>query len=279
MERYYQAKAKLFEAGRAAAGVISVDDDAGRRLAASVSIPVTTVAMARDADVTAAVIDAGLEATTIDIAARSFRETVRVPLAGGFNVSNVAVAAAVAEAEGIAADAVVAGLETVPEIPGRFQRIDEGQRFGVVVDYAHTPDAVANVIGSVRSLVAGRVIAVLGAGGDRDREKRPMMGAAAAKADVAVITSDNPRSEDPAAIVAEVMSGAVRGAATVVAEVDRRSAIVRAIEEAQPGDVVLILGKGHETGQETAGSVEPFDDRVVAREALAMRFAGNGSGR
>ena len=158
-------------------------------------------------------------------------------------------------------------MDALAAVPGRFEPVDEGQGFAVLVDYAHTPDSLAATLRAARELVRGRLICVFGCGGDRDRGKRPLMGRAAAEeADVVIVTSDNPRSEDPLAIIAEVVAGAPPAAVDV--EPDRRAAIVRALEQARDDDVVVIAGKGHELGQEIGGSTRPFDDRVVAREAL-----------
>jgi UDP-N-acetylmuramoyl-L-alanyl-D-glutamate--2,6-diaminopimelate ligase len=190
-----------------------------------------------------------------------------IPLPGVFNVKNALVAAAVAREIGIGEQAIVTGLAGVDVIPGRFEAVVVGQSFGVVVDYAHTPDAVEAVVASARQITDGRVITVIGAGGDRDREKRPAMGAAAAAADLAVITSDNPRSEDPEAIIADMIAGVPKGA-DVITEPDRRAAIRSALNSAGEADLVLILGKGHEQGQELDDTVLPFDDRVVAAEEL-----------
>ena len=190
-----------------------------------------------------------------------------MPLAGSFNVANALIAAACATVAGISWEAITAGLESVHQVPGRFEFVDVGGDKDVVVDYAHTPDGVGAVIRAARDLVGrGRIIVVVGAGGDRDKVKRPLMGQAAAEADVAIITSDNPRSEEPEAIIADVLTGVGGGAARIVTESDRRTAIGVAIAEATSGDLVLILGKGHEQGQEFADEVIPFDDRRVARE-------------
>ena len=172
---------------------------------------------------------------------------------------------------GIGLEDAARGLARVGSVPGRIEPVEAGQDFLVVVDYAHTPDSVENVLLAARPLTVdgGRVIVVLGCGGDRDRGKRPLMGEAATRlADLSVITSDNPRSEDPAAIIAEIEPGARRGGGAYVVEPDRRAAIRLALREARPGDVVVIAGKGHETGQEFADRTIPFDDRVVAREEL-----------
>ena len=163
-----------------------------------------------------------------------------------------------------------AGLARAERVPGRLEPIDEGQGFAVLVDYAHTPDSLENVLAAARRLTEGRVIAVFGAGGDRDRDKRPKMGRAGAElSDLVIVTSDNPRSEDPGAIVAEVAAGAREGEAELIVEVDRRAAIAVALERARPGDTVVIAGKGHEQGQEFEGGRKiPFDDREVARAEL-----------
>jgi UDP-N-acetylmuramoyl-L-alanyl-D-glutamate--2,6-diaminopimelate ligase len=201
---------------------------------------------------------------------------LRSPLPGAFNVLNALGALAAARALGVD-DAVLAdGLASAPRPPGRFEPVDEGQPFAVVVDYAHKPDALEAVLRAARSLTAGRLVVVLGAGGDRDRAKRPLMGAAAAAhADLVLVTTDNPRSEDPEAIAAEILAGA-RGAGSVEVVLDRRAAIERALALAEAGDTVVLAGKGHERYQELAGGVRvPFDDVEVAREALRdLRAAG-----
>ncbi len=177
---------------------------------------------------------------------------------------------AAASSLGVPLDTIAAALPRFGRVPGRFEPVDEGQDFGVLVDYAHTPEALENVLRAARPVTEGRLHVVFGAGGDRDRGKRPLMGDAARRlADRVLVTSDNPRSEDPDAIIDEVMEGAGGGAERVT---DRRSAIALAIESAQPGDVVVIAGKGHEQGQEFEhGRKEPFDDVTVAREALQAR--------
>jgi UDP-N-acetylmuramoyl-L-alanyl-D-glutamate--2,6-diaminopimelate ligase len=201
------------------------------------------------------------------------RFPARVPLPGRFNVLNALAAWAAARALGAPAD-LSAGLAAATTAPGRFQPVEAGQPFSVVVDYAHKPDALEQVLLAARELASGRLIVVVGAGGDRDRGKRPLMGEIAARlADVALITSDNPRSEPPEAIIDEIMAGVPASPHAVVErDADRRASIFRAIGMAAPGDVVVIAGKGHEQGQEFAGGrKEPFDDAAVAREALAAR--------
>jgi UDP-N-acetylmuramoyl-L-alanyl-D-glutamate--2,6-diaminopimelate ligase len=236
MDEYFDAKQGLFaQADRA---VVNVGDEYGRRLA-----------------------DALPEAITFN---RDEELDARLQLRGRFNRDNALAAAAAARALGVAEDAIRRGLESVRSVPGRFELVDEGQDFMVVVDYSHKPGALETVLREARALAAGRVICVVGAGGDRDREKRSVMGRVAAElADDVIVTSDNPRSEDPAAIAAEIAAGL-----TVAIELDRRAAITRAIELARPGDVVLIAGKGHERGQEFADRTIEFDDREVARDVL-----------
>jgi UDP-N-acetylmuramoyl-L-alanyl-D-glutamate--2,6-diaminopimelate ligase len=267
MESYFQAKASLFTPGLAARAVIWVDDPYGARLAAATPLPVVRVGRADGADIGAADVELRMDGSSFRLVGAGLPVMVQLRLAGGFNVANALVAAGIAAALGIGADSIAAGIGALARVPGRFEIVETGRDCTVVVDYAHTPDGVAAVIGTARDLVGGgRVIAVVGAGGDRDRAKRPLMGSAAAAADLAFITSDNPRSEDPEAIILQVLAGAAAGPAEVRVEADRRRAIRQALEAARSGDVVLILGKGHETGQEFAGRIVPFDDREVARE-------------
>jgi UDP-N-acetylmuramoyl-L-alanyl-D-glutamate--2,6-diaminopimelate ligase len=251
MERYYAAKRRLF--GEAPA-VVNVDDPWGRRLVQELGGAAVTFGLSPDAQV-------GPEALAgIDLRLR-----------GRFNVLNALGAAAAARLLGVDEGAVRAGLEAVEVVPGRFEEVSEGQPFTVLVDYSHTPDSLDNALRAAGALADGRLICVFGCGGDRDREKRPLMGRVATElADLAIVTSDNPRSEDPGRIIAEVVAGAT---GEVVVEPDRRAAIELAVEAAEPGDVVLVAGKGHEQGQEIGGVVLPFDDREVAREAL-RKLAG-----
>ncbi len=193
-------------------------------------------------------------------------EGIDLKLRGRFNVENALAAFASARLLGIEDEAIARGLEALDGVPGRFEAVDEGQPFTLLVDYAHTPDSLENVLTTARELDSGRLICVFGCGGDRDREKRPLMGRIAAElADVPIVTSDNPRSEDPGAIIDEILAG-MDGDPEIIQ--DRRSAIVRAVEIAEPGDVVVIAGKGHEQGQQFRDRTVPFDDREVAREAL-----------
>jgi UDP-N-acetylmuramoyl-L-alanyl-D-glutamate--2,6-diaminopimelate ligase len=264
MEEYFAAKRLLFETGPETA-VVNADDPYGRRLAEEFEC-VTFSAAGAEADLMA-------RDVTFDAAGSQFTAKwgprVRTGLPGAFNVSNALGALAATVAMGVEPEAVTEGLARAERVPGRLEPIDEGQEFAVLVDYAHTPDSLANVLAAARELTAGRLIVVFGAGGDRDRDKRPKMGRAAAEAaDLLYVTSDNPRSEDPEAILAEVGSGIDRDEG-VTAIVDRREAIARALSEAGPGDVVVIAGKGHEQGQEFEGGRKaPFDDRAVAREEL-----------
>ena len=263
MEDYFLAKRKLFEAGPKVA-IVNVDDPYGRRLAEEFEC-VTFSAEGAPADYSASEIE--FDASGASFSVGGMR--LRTGLPGHFNVANALGAFAAAEAMGVGSEIAAAGLAKAARVPGRFEPIDEGQGFSVLVDYAHTPDSLENVLRAARRLTKGRLISVFGAGGDRDRDKRPKMGRAGAElADFVWITSDNPRSEDPRMIVAEVKAGA-KGDAQVKVEVDRRAAIAQALAYAQLGDTVVIAGKGHEQGQEFEGGRKiPFDDREVAREEL-----------
>jgi UDP-N-acetylmuramoyl-L-alanyl-D-glutamate--2,6-diaminopimelate ligase len=263
MEDYFLAKRKLFEAGPGTR-IVNVDDPYGRRLAEEFEC-VTFSAEGAEADYSACEVE--FDATGATFSVGELR--LRTALPGHFNVANALGAFAVAETMGVGAEIAAAGLARAARVPGRFEPVDEGQEFGVLVDYAHTPDSLENVLRAARRLTPGRLISVFGAGGDRDRDKRPKMGRAGAElSDLTVITSDNPRSEDPEAIVAEVAAGA-EGASELEVVVDRREAIALALSRAEPGDTVVIAGKGHEQGQEFEGGRKiPFDDREVAREEL-----------
>lgn len=268
MESYFQAKASLFDPSRAGRGVVWVDDPWGRRLADMTMLDVVTVG--RDADVSVRSIEGDLSGTTIELDLGGGFRRLRIPMAGTFNVENAAVAAAVCLVAGEDEARICDGLQAVPGIAGRFERVSGDDPIAVFVDFAHTPDGITEVIATLRPLVEGRIVAVVGAGGDRDREKRPLMGEAAAAADLVVVTSDNPRSEDPAAIIQAVMQG-IPSEANAIEIVDRREAIGTALAHAVDGDAVVILGKGHERGQEIGGFKHPFDDRIEARAALAAR--------
>jgi UDP-N-acetylmuramoyl-L-alanyl-D-glutamate--2,6-diaminopimelate ligase len=270
MEAYYQAKASLFVPDLCGRAVIWVDDPAGARLAGETSVPVVRVGRSSSADVSATGEILGLNGSTFTLVGAGNECRVQVHLPGGFNVDNALTAAAVAAAIGIPSDSIAAGIGAVGSVPGRFEVVEVGKGFTVAVDYAHTPDGVAAVIGAGRRLVgAGRVVVVVGAGGDRDRTKRSLMGRAAAEADVVFITSDNPRSEEPQEIISQVVAGTAGGPGAVRVEPDRRLAIRAALATAAAGDLVLVLGKGHEQGQQFADRVLPFDDRAVVREEAA----------
>ena len=267
MEAYFSAKASLFVTERTDHAVIAIDGESGRRIAAATDVPVTTVALDRDADVRASSIIESIAGSSFVVAAQGRQFPVQLSIPGRFNVENAMVAVAIALELGIDDASISRGLSSIGTIPGRFERIEGGGGFGVIVDYAHTPDAIEAVVNSALSMAVGRVIVVFGAGGDRDQDKRPAMGRAASRADIAILTSDNPRSEDPAMIMAGVRSG-IRKETGVVEEPDRRVAIRRALQEARPDDLVLVLGKGHESGQEIRGRIDPFDDRDVVAEEL-----------
>jgi UDP-N-acetylmuramoyl-L-alanyl-D-glutamate--2,6-diaminopimelate ligase len=267
-ERYFEAKARLFEPGRARVAVLNVDDVHGRLLR-------DTLVGERDP----AVVEVSAEAAepVVEGTGSRFRwrdHEVHLPLAGRFNVTNALVAAECAVALGLPVEAVAAALPALVAPAGRFERVDAGQPFTVVVDFAHTPDALARVLEAARELASGQVVVVFGAGGDRDPSKRGPMGEAACRgADVVIVTSDNPRSEDPSAIMSAVAAGCVGG--SPILEVDRRAAIRAALQGRSRGDVVVIAGKGHEATQTVGELVVPFDDRAVAREVLAeLGWAG-----
>jgi UDP-N-acetylmuramoyl-L-alanyl-D-glutamate--2,6-diaminopimelate ligase len=281
MEDYFRAKRLLFEMGPGAA-VVNVDDEYGRRLATEFDC-LTFSAEGTDADFLARNVSFDTSGASFTAVGPTGLETghmatsspvgegveVRTGLPGHFNVANALGAFAAARALGIGPEAATAGLARAERVPGRFEPIEEGQAFAVLVDYAHTPDSLENVLRAARRLSEGRVLAVFGAGGDRDRDKRPKMGRAGASlSDLAIVTSDNPRSEDPDAIIGEILGGVGNGA-NVEVEPDRRAAIALALGRAQPGDTVVIAGKGHEQGQEFEhGRKLPFDDREVARAEL-----------
>lgn len=276
MEEYFQAKRRLFAGPLPPPAVVNVGDEWGRRLAADLAdahrAPLLTFGLTDDAEIR----PEGLEATASGSRFRAGGIDLQTPLRGTFNVENVLGAVAAGILLDVDDDEIAAGVAAVTGVPGRFEPVDEGQSFAVFVDYAHTPDSLETVLRSARGLTEGRVVVVFGAGGDRDRAKRPLMGRVAAElADVAIVTSDNPRSEEPIRIIEDVLQGA---GLDVEVDPDRRTAIERGVSLAEPGDVVVIAGKGHEQGQEIAGVVHPFDDRDVAREALRRRARVAGDG-
>ncbi len=265
MEGYFEAKQRLFAPAPKVCAV-NVDDPYGARLAAEIERPVT-FAIERDARYRATQVETGLAGSRFVVRGAELEFEVLSPLRGRFNVYNVLGALTAAIELGVAPETAAAAIESAGQVPGRFEPVDEGQGFAVLVDYAHTPDSLENVLAAARALANGRLHVVFGCGGDRDRGKRPQMGEIAARlADRVIVTSDNPRSEDPEAIIAEILEGA---GTEVTWQVDRRAAIAEAIGGAHAGDVVVIAGKGHEQGQEfEAGRKIQFDDVTVAREAL-----------
>jgi UDP-N-acetylmuramoyl-L-alanyl-D-glutamate--2,6-diaminopimelate ligase len=278
MEEYFQAKRRLFVAADPPPiCVVNVADPYGQRLAAELPAAVS-FAVQGEADYRAHDVRMDFAGCRFVLQTPLGEHSVSLPLPGRFNVANALGALAATHAMGADLNSLVAALELGVRVPGRFEPVREGQDFAVLVDYAHTPDSLENVLCAARELACGRVVCVFGAGGDRDRGKRPLMGEIAARlADVVVVTSDNPRSESPEAIVREILAGtgsdaADANAVQVQVQVDRRAAIEQAIALAGAGDVVVIAGKGHEQGQEFAGARKvPFDDVTVAREVLRAR--------
>jgi UDP-N-acetylmuramoyl-L-alanyl-D-glutamate--2,6-diaminopimelate ligase len=273
MENYFEAKAALFTRDRCECAVIGIDDEWGLRLSAGATVPVITWSTRKGADWTLS----GSDGEWFAVGPGGERTALEMPLPGAFNRANALCAFVMLRQLGIDGPVAAAGIAQV-SVPGRMEWIGRGGPVSAIVDYAHSPDAIEAAILTVRPDAAGRVIAVIGAGGDRDRAKRPIMGAcAAAHADVVIVTDDNPRSEDPASIRAAVMQGAVASGSTAHVEevADRRLAIIRAVDLAEPGDIVLVLGKGHEQGQEIAGTILPFDDRDEVRRALGLPAGGD----
>ncbi|GGQ17451.1 UDP-N-acetylmuramoyl-L-alanyl-D-glutamate--2,6-diaminopimelate ligase [Streptomyces roseolilacinus] len=276
MEDYFQAKAQLFTPRRSRRGVVNHDDAYGRRLVTEATVPVVTFSADGDPDADWRVEDVRsgpLGSTFTIVGPQGERIGARAPLPGPFNVANTLAAVVTLAVAGIDPQTAADGVAAVPGVPGRLERVDAGQPYLAVVDYAHKTDAVESVLRSLRKVTEGRLHVVLGCGGDRDVTKRGPMGAAAARlADTAVLTSDNPRSEDPLAILSAMLAGAAQVPAhergTVLVDADRASAIAAAVALAGPGDTVLVAGKGHEQGQDIAGVVRPFDDRQVLREAI-----------
>ncbi|MBA2741762.1 MAG: UDP-N-acetylmuramoyl-L-alanyl-D-glutamate--2,6-diaminopimelate ligase, partial [Actinobacteria bacterium] len=267
MEEYFLAKKSRFAGAQPPPAAVNVDGTWGQHLAESLAdahrAPLVTFGLEDGAEIRAE----GLELSPSGSRFRAAGMEIETSLPGIFNVSNALGAVAAGFLLDLDEEGIRSGIAGVESVPGRFERVDEGQPFTVLVDYAHTPDSLETVLLAARDLAEGRVLVVFGAGGDRDRSKRPLMGkVAAAHADVAIVTSDNPRSESPLAIIEDVLQGA---GTSVEIDPDRRSAIARAVGLAEPGDVLVIAGKGHEQGQDVGGVVQPFDDRAVARDALA----------
>ena len=284
---YFRAKALLFRALERSAkprrtAVVNAVDPRGRELLRDLRVPALT--FGAGGDVRAERLAMTLDGSTFDLVLGAARVRVRSPLVGAGHVENVLAAAATAQALGVPVAAIVRGVETFAGVPGRLEAVQVGQPFTVLVDYAHTPDALAGVLGSLRPMVSGRLFCVFGCGGDRDRGKRPLMGAVVARAvDLAVLTSDNPRTEDPLAIIADAEPGLAAGGIARLAtldgggrgyiiEPDRPRAIAAAIAAARAGDCVVIAGKGHEDYQIVGTTKLPFDDRAEARRALAAVY-------
>jgi UDP-N-acetylmuramoyl-L-alanyl-D-glutamate--2,6-diaminopimelate ligase len=283
MDDYFAAKRLLFAPAAGpgpASSVVNVDDPFGRRLADEIDC-VTFSASGGVADYTAADVEFDVEGSRFLCHSPSGEAEVSLPLPGHFNVENALAAIAASAPLGVGLEDAARALAGVERVPGRLEPVAAGQQFAVLVDYAHTPDSLENVLRAARRLTGGRLICVFGCGGDRDREKRPLMGRIGTDlSDLCVVTSDNPRSEDPEAIIAEILAGIEGGAEaeSVVVEPDRRASIRLALEAAGDGDTVVIAGKGHEQGQEFEGGRKiPFDDREVAREEL-RRLTGAGAG-
>jgi UDP-N-acetylmuramoyl-L-alanyl-D-glutamate--2,6-diaminopimelate ligase len=277
LESYFAAKARLFTDFAPEASIVNVDDPWGRRLAGAARGRVITYGTGADAAYRAAGVESDAEGVRLTVAAEGRQVALRTPLVGRHNAWNVLAAAAAARAVGIPWEAVAAGVAALALVPGRFERVAATCGPLVFVDFAHTPEAIENALRAARDLTRGRLAIVFGCGGDRDRGKRPLMGAAAARlADAVFVTSDNPRSEEPGAIVDAVLSGArsAGGAAAVRGIPDRRQAIREAIASAGAGDLVLIAGKGHEDYQVAAGVSAHFSDREEAQAALAARGCG-----
>ncbi|WTW38276.1 UDP-N-acetylmuramoyl-L-alanyl-D-glutamate--2,6-diaminopimelate ligase [Streptomyces sp. NBC_00016] len=276
MEDYFQAKAQLFTRKRSKLGVVNFDDEYGRRLIREAEVPVVSFSAEGDPDADWRAVDVEigpLDSTFTVLGPDGVRVAARAPLPGSFNVANTLAAIVALAVAGIDPRTAADGVAAVPGVPGRLERVDAGQPYLAVVDYAHKTDAVESVLKALRKVTKGRLHVVLGCGGDRDRTKRVPMGAAVARlADTAVLTSDNPRSEDPLAILATMLQGAASVPAHERGEVllfeDRAAAIAAVVGRAHAGDTVLVAGKGHEQGQDIAGVVRPFDDRQVLREAI-----------
>ncbi|MEU8888144.1 UDP-N-acetylmuramoyl-L-alanyl-D-glutamate--2,6-diaminopimelate ligase [Streptomyces sp. NPDC048442] len=279
MEDYFRAKAQLFTPERSRLGVLNFDDEYGRRLVTEATVPVITFSAEGhpDADWRAEKVEVGPQTSTFTaLGPQGEHVRATAPLPGPFNVANTLAAIVTLAAAGYDPQTAADGIAAVPGVPGRLERVDAGQDFLAVVDYAHKTDAVESVLRALRKVTEGEVHIVLGCGGDRDQQKRGPMGAAAARlADTAVLTSDNPRSEDPLAILAAMLAGAAEVPAHERGDVavfeDRAAAIAEAVARAKSGDTVLVAGKGHEQGQDIAGVVRPFDDRKVLRDAIERR--------
>ena len=277
-EAYFEAKAKLFSKDYPAKRVICIDDKWGKELLRRCSAAddqVITTGFDPMAQIHPITVEYAPTHTSLELEIRGRKVAFDYPLVGRFNVSNVMCAYGIARSLGYSHDVIVDALSQAPQVPGRLERVSVANDGGisVFVDYAHTPDALRKAISSIKALTSGNTIVVFGCGGDRDATKRPIMGDVALGADYAVVTSDNPRTEDPAAIIEDIVSGMGSGSGRFEVVADRREAIARALERAESGDSVLIAGKGHETYQIIGDQVNHFDDREVAAELLEKMFA------
>lgn len=282
-ENYLAAKAKLFQSLTAPGlvkdhktAIVNVDDPYGKDILAACACPVLTYGVEKEADLKGSNLKVDLKSSSFDVAGPFGVVSLKMKITGLFNVYNTLAAIGAAHAEQVPTEVIDSAIQTFHSVPGRFELVEEGQDFAVVVDYSHTPDSLEKAITTARAMKPNRIIAVFGCGGDRDRTKRPIMGRIAAKyADIPIVTSDNPRTEDPDAIVAEVEAGvkeALKPDQRHEVIVDRRSAIHKAVEIAETGDIIVIAGKGHETYQILKDGTIHFDDREVAREALKERI-------
>ena len=270
MENYFQAKANLFATEYAKAAVINIDDSYGKKLSKQVKIPVVTVSRKEStADLYLAKAEIKNGLYQVEIKSKSGESlSENFELLGDYNLDNLLLAVAIANSAGLSLDKIASTISKLQSVPGRLESVNAGQKFTALVDYAHTPDAVERVIATVKSATSGKIIGVLGCGGDRDASKRSLMGHALFNGcDLAIFTSDNPRSESAEAILKQMTAGIDLGKKGLV-EIDRKSAIDLAVENAQSGDVVLLMGKGHESGQEVNSVVTPFDDRVELAESI-----------
>jgi len=278
MESYFQAKLQLFTKFSPGVSILNIDDPAGERIAATARGAVRTFGLSGKADVRAEGLSVSADGMVFDLICPEGRERIETSLTGQHNASNILAASAACLSLGLRPEEIAGGADSLESVPGRFEKVDLGQPFLLVVDYAHTADALVRVLEFARPVTSGRLITLMGCGGDRDKKKRPLMAAAALRSsDLVFMTSDNPRTEDPGAILLEVEAGAnlvEGGTERARAIVDRREAIRSIIAEAKAGDTVLIAGKGHETYQIVGDRQIPFDDREEAREAL--RLAGYG---
>ncbi len=270
MENYFQAKANLFATEYAKAAVINIDDSYGKKLSKQVKIPVVTVSR-KDSTADWYLAKAGIKNGLYQVEIKSKSGEIlseNFALLGDYNLDNLLLAVAIVNSAGLSLDKIASTISKLQSVPGRLESINAGQKFTALVDYAHTPDAVERVIATVKSATSGKIIGVLGCGGDRDASKRSLMGHALFNGcDLAIFTSDNPRSESAEAILKQMTAGIDLGKKGLV-EIDRKSAIDLAVENAQSGDVVLLMGKGHESGQEVNSVVTPFDDRVELAESI-----------